>query len=55
MAVKAVQSKNMIAIMHPPLWVEISPVELAHDEIVHNGTLREKSQLHLSVFIIILN
>ena len=35
MTMKAVQSKNMIAIMHPPLWVGISPAELGRDEIVH--------------------
>lgn len=54
MAVKAVQSKNTIAIMHPPLWVEISPVELAHDEIVHIGTLPQQNYTFECVFIIIL-
>lgn len=48
MAMKAVQSKSMIAIMQPPLWVEISHVQLAHDEIVHNphGTLTEGNKQH---------
>lgn len=50
MAMKAVQSKNMIAIMQPPLWVGVSPVELVSDEIVHNhyGTLAEKNKLYLN-------
>lgn len=47
MAMKAVQSKTTIAIMQPPLWVGISPVELACNEIVHNhfGTPTEKNKL----------
>lgn len=50
MALKAEQSKNMIAIMQPPLWVGVNPVELVHDEIVHNhyGTLAEKYKLDLN-------
>ncbi len=47
---KAVQSKNMIAIMQPPLRVGVNPVELVRDEIVHNhyGTPAEKNKLYLN-------
>lgn len=55
MAMKAVQSKNMIAIMQPALWVGISPVELLRDEIVYNhyGSPTWKNKPHSSgnVFI----
>lgn len=54
MAMKAVQSKNTISIMHPPLWVEISPVEPAHDEIAHSGTLAGKNKLHLNEMPLLL-
>ena len=48
---KAVQSKSMIAITQPPLWVGSKPCRAGtvRDEIVHNyyGTLAEKNTLPL--------
>lgn len=47
---KAAQSKRMIAILQPPLWVGMRHVELLQDEIVYNhyGALAEKNKRHLN-------
>ncbi len=48
---EVVQSMKVIAIMQPSLQVGVSPVELVHDEILHNhyGALAGKNELHLNV------